>query len=1000
MSSSGIPDALKWALEWARDFERHSDPAERQQLAERLLRCHEFLNRMEATAPRHERDGALLISTPLDSFSSTRARMRMSETTDSRGLPIPVTEDWQEQPPVRAFWHPRVFPDGMSAEDRALYPKRPLHVAQIPPFHPANVRYWELAREYEASRAPVGASKKSELTNEDLLDLSIALKEKRQPHTLQPSQWKSVADRLASNVKTQVGVMWAAQAALNLVNVPTPLPLVDATIARLTEITLRDVHEQTDLPINPRFIDDKLIAGTALILYHSVYTVALDATGEPIDFGGAHVPGGYAILVQERDSDMERRVPPPLTVYFSAERTRGSSFRITKGKVTRDFGTGIGTFLEGVAGTFETHPIQRGLISFLASTPMGWAAGVSAAAAFKGHSTSLADKALALPEFVGNAIPYAVIDVNRRIDRLKLRTLANQVGKQLLEEIIENSIKSAVQWMVLKQLGKSFVPAVKVAIKAYDTLSSAGDHDRTRTLLACVTMYLNGNAEDKVIALKVGGQILGEAAQEAVISQLTSRVSGRFGPQTAAPHVTDTTPRDATSKGKTTPTPDKAPFELGDVRTKSELDGSTARDGRKRALDSAPATEQPDSSGGKMEFVDRSGRPENQSVKPGTDSVRPRPKIWDTPSVSPQVADLVALEAAKKRAEDAARGNQPEVRATGPDGRQTGPQHQGTQNRGDQNRGDETPTEVQTAAPPKPGASKKPADEAPVRPYTPAEKHTHEQTGLPLPKVRRMKEVLGRLFNSLEVWGFGHVWSRVSARYQKAIQEVRALHDAGRTAEARAKAKDLYNRARNAFWREIRNPRIIPAHVAEQVRDTLRQAGFFFPRYTLAPKLKVKGRSKPVYLTIDHLKEQATHPELAISGDNLRFSLFYENVVVFSRTKSHDPHQSDARLSTSSGKLTPAGSHHKVDATKEPGTHDDANAAMEAFVSAFQPDPLEWDPFPSDAILSTEDSPVTPAGKFHAVDSTKEPGTDADVKAALDAAIRELGGDDDPKEER
>lgn len=704
MSSSHIPAALTLALEWAAVFDKYQDPDEAKRLAGKLLRCHEFLNQMEATAPRHPRDGALLIDIPLDSAWSARVRTRMSETTDSRGLPIMVTEDWQEQPPVRAFWQPREFPVGMSAEARALYPKRPLHVAEIPPFHPANVRDWELLRDYDASRAPAGAPTKSQLTNEELLDLSIAFEAKRPPHTLQPSQWKSVADRLASNVKTQVGVMWAAQAALNLVNVPTPL--VDATIARLTEITLRDVHEQTDLPINPRFIDDKLIDGTALILYHSVYTVALDATGEPIDFGGAHVPGGYAILVPERDSDMERRVPPPLTAYFSAERTRGSSFRITKGKVTRDFGTGIGTFLEKEAGTYKTHPIQQGLTSFLSSTPVGWAAGVSAPAAFRGHSTSLADKALALPEFVGNAIPYAVLDLNRRIDRLKLRPLANQVGKQLLEEIIENSIKSAVQWMVLKKLGQSFVPAVKLGMKLYDKLSSAGEHDRTRTLLACVTMYLNGNDEDKVIALKAGGQILAEAAQEAVISLLTSKVSGRLGPQTKV-SVTDTTP-----KAKPTPTPavDKTPFALGDVKPDANLEGFVANDAKKRKLGSAPTTEQPAPGGGKIDVVDLSDRPENQSVQPGTDSVRPRPKLWDTSTAAPDIRDLVAEEAAKKRAEDTARGNQPELRATPADARQTGPQHQGTENRGEQDRRDEPPSfqEEMHAAPKKKGTGTKP----------------------------------------------------------------------------------------------------------------------------------------------------------------------------------------------------------------------------------------------------------------------------------------------------
>jgi hypothetical protein len=94
-----------------------------------------------------------------------------------------------------------------------------------------------------------------------------------------------------------------------------------------------------------------------------------------------------------------------------------------------------------------------------------------------------------------------------------------------------------------------------------------------------------------------------------------------------------------------------------------------------------------------------------------------------------------------------------------------------------------------------------------------------------------------------------------------------------------ANSRELFDLHRNRFWRRVRND----AAAAQLFLD----AGCQFAGG--APYLMINGQR--VSITIDHIVERQTAPQLALTGSNLRLSLTRENTVVLRQLHDQDAFQ-------------------------------------------------------------------------------------------------------------
>lgn len=111
-------------------------------------------------------------------------------------------------------------------------------------------------------------------------------------------------------------------------------------------------------------------------------------------------------------------------------------------------------------------------------------------------------------------------------------------------------------------------------------------------------------------------------------------------------------------------------------------------------------------------------------------------------------------------------------------------------------------------------------------------------------------------------------WSQANNAYtRREMQRVRALERQGRTGEARALARRVYNNYRDRFWNSVRSDQRL-VHMLEQAG--LRFSSTGVPYYQLP-----RGRKE--YLTLEHSGRVHDIPSHSVQGNQLLFVLSREN---------------------------------------------------------------------------------------------------------------------------
>jgi hypothetical protein len=236
-------------------------------------------------------------------------------------------------------------------------------------------------------------------------------------------------------------------------------PLVDEAIRQLSIYRLIDLRYATNATLQSPFEDDKLIEHTEVILYHSVFTVVLDRTGNPFDLRTRADRGGlldYGLLLPPPGSQMKRALPRPGGLNVSVQHAGDTTFHIEEGKVTKVLFGGVGGFQEYGYGYSGKHELQTAIESFLANRGRSYIASVSAEAAFNSEEMSLGRIYLRLYDLAEAATPYVVKEIEARAKKMIVnwQEYAGSIIKGAIEQIIISEVKERVKAYLVKKIGK------------------------------------------------------------------------------------------------------------------------------------------------------------------------------------------------------------------------------------------------------------------------------------------------------------------------------------------------------------------------------------------------------------------------------------------------------------------------------------------------------------------------------------------------------------------
>lgn len=514
--AEAIPDALAYALKWQREFQAAAgNPTAAKEIADNLLALLRFLKQMEESSP-HDADGALLVNDPLAQMSRAKSKTRVVEM--ATGESILVTDEYVDAP--MPAWAPSLFPPDFPFDLRAHYPARPRWLEEIPPFGIDNIRQWILT----SALAPFAAASPDPVEAEDqAVEAGVEEKvwelrdpeSKFKPHPDEAEKAMEAAARKIDRSK------WTA---VRLANFKGVTPTVNAAIARLATTTLADIQRHTGVKFPTPYADDPLIKHTAVILYHSVCSFALDGNGEPFALDGLV---DYPILIDKPGDTVRRDVPSDIGVTISVQKYGFGLFRLSDQGIQKLLAGTVGAFTEelntfswpsDVHKAVDTYMQRQGSFSFIA--------GVTARAAYDRAEITLARIRDRIPEFVDVVTPYVVREILARA-RAKLdnwEAFAKEVLIEVIKEIVLDKVKDKIRDYLVKKIGKRIIPGVNAAMAVYDLAAGGEERMRIRTIIACIMVALESRAdEDMHIAGKTCSKVLGDEFEDAVIDALIEK---------------------------------------------------------------------------------------------------------------------------------------------------------------------------------------------------------------------------------------------------------------------------------------------------------------------------------------------------------------------------------------------------------------------------------------------------------------------------------------------
>jgi hypothetical protein len=493
----GIPtaleDALRSELALSRAFD-DGDVIRISALAARLVAIFDFLVDAQVAAERDEADGALLISSVLAAFNTSRAdgKIKESELGDAvQTLSVPPTQ------PGRA-WAPRDFPKGMTVEARAAYPKRPRHVGEIPPFSPKKVAEWRklAARDLpQLSLIPDAVEKKS---TADLKVLDAALDKVFHHIDAMPIDPKVI---------TSGGK-----------------PTIDRARRNLALVSLDSIARETHVKLASDATP--LIEGVEFILFHAAgFTFLLDREGRPTTLG--LLP--YAIIVAPAGSDIIRNAPPP-GVYISIQRTGFNSFRLNGTAVSKVLFGGVGGFLERTLYLRTEHEIHHLLQYWMLERSLRpYIAGVVSESAIAPRSLTRARLEEVLPELIVRSVPFAVTAVIREANNIEFAKLAKDMATELFREFLFDEVKKEVELFLVKKIGTKILPLVNLVVSLRE-LADEDERIRVRHAIACMIVAIRGSSADEMtLSANVLGEIMADQFGDAVKSAVMARAKRHLG---------------------------------------------------------------------------------------------------------------------------------------------------------------------------------------------------------------------------------------------------------------------------------------------------------------------------------------------------------------------------------------------------------------------------------------------------------------------------------------
>ncbi|WP_026223752.1 AHH domain-containing protein [Methylosarcina fibrata] len=298
-------------------------------------------------------------------------------------------------------------------------------------------------------------------------------------------------------------------------------PAVKKAIARLSGVTLGKIRMQTGVVVNPAFENQPVIKQTEVILYHSVYSVVLDAIGEPYTLAGRF---DYPILVPPPGSVMERHLEPP-GLYLSVRRYGDGSFRLDDDTIKKLLFGGIGGFVENHGGGIRTpHEFQEKIQAYLINLGYAYAASIVVPSAFQRQDISIDLLEEKFPELAETVVPYMVREIEKlgRQDYKNWEELAKNIGKTIVIEKVKEKIRN----YLIKKIGAKVIPLINLASTAYDLFEGEAERMRVRHAIACIIMHVKGSAPDDLhIAAKVLAKILADKFHDAIIGAVTSKAA-------------------------------------------------------------------------------------------------------------------------------------------------------------------------------------------------------------------------------------------------------------------------------------------------------------------------------------------------------------------------------------------------------------------------------------------------------------------------------------------
>jgi hypothetical protein len=303
-------------------------------------------------------------------------------------------------------------------------------------------------------------------------------------------------------------------------------PLVKQAVITLSALTLKTIERQTGVRINPGFDDVKLIKSTEVIFYHSVFSVVLDAQGEPSTLGGLL---DYPILVSPPGHVMERNLHPPGALYIGLRKYGDGAFRVTDKAISKILFGGIGGFVENYGGGVrEPHPFQQTIQGHLDLLHPAYVAAIITPAAFQPGELTVSAVLQKFPALIEAVLPYGVREIGKKAQHLfdNWGDVAKQIGIEVLKSIIKEQVKKKVIEFLVKKIGAKVIPLVNVASALYDAFAGEEERMQVRHAVACIMLHVKGTSrEDTHIAAKILAKILVDKFEQAIMQALTRKAA-------------------------------------------------------------------------------------------------------------------------------------------------------------------------------------------------------------------------------------------------------------------------------------------------------------------------------------------------------------------------------------------------------------------------------------------------------------------------------------------